>query len=333
MPISLRLLPSGVLFALTLAGCSDLGRPVRLLPHAEVSSASLDFGSVALSDSVSLTVTVRNSGSADLTGNASVSCAGFRLASGGGPFVIPPGGSRQIVVRFAPGAQGSYSCQLDLGPDCPRVSLAGSGALQAPGALCQIVPGSLDFGNLLAGQTAVRQFTIRSVGTASLTANVVSSCSELVPIAGGGPATIPPGDSVVVQVMFSPQAGGTVACQIATGPGCPSVGVTGFVATVSFANDIQPIFDTNCTSCHVGTVGNGGLDLTPGSSYGHLVGVPSPGRGGLLLVKPRDPTNSVLYGKITGTRFGTRMPFGGAPLGLGDIDNIRTWILEGALNN
>src|SRR5262244_1462634 len=43
---------------------------------------------------------------------------------------------------------------------------------------------------------------------------------------------------------------------------------------VSFANDIQPIFDEHCTQCHNGTLLRGGLDLTAGNSYDMLLNHP-----------------------------------------------------------
>jgi hypothetical protein len=322
----LRVLASSVVIMVWLWGCSDLGRPIRLEPHGEVSSTRLDFGSVAVADSASRSIVVHNSGTAELPCNVSISCDGFRLVSGGGAFVIPPGGSRDLVIRFAPGLDTDYTCRLDLGPACPAVVLAGRGALQAPGAACEVVPRAIDFGALLVGQTAVHRFTIHSVGTVPLAVNVIASCSDLLPIAGGGTATIPPGDSIEVQVLIDPRVGGSFECEIATGPGCPSVRVTGVVASVSFGRDVQKVFSTYCTGCHGGS---GGLYLNPGASYSNLVGVIS-AHYSAPRVKPGEPENSVLYDKVAGLgRYGASMRYAGPD----DIEKIRVWIREGALNN
>jgi len=142
---------------------------------------------------------------------------------------------------------------------------------------------------------------------------------------------IPPGSSVVVNVSFNPQTGGAKPCAIAVGPGIPDVGVTGSAtALVSYAADIQPIFNSSCTSCHPP---QSGLDLTPGVSYGNLVNHVSLGYAPAIRVVPNDPTNSVLYRKIAGTGFGGRMPEGPNPLPQVLIDKVRNWILQGALNN
>src|SRR5258705_10161897 len=67
-----RLLPSGLVLMLSIAvaGCSDLGVKVRLQAHGEVSSASLDFGTPALTEFTSRTVTARNTRKATLAGDA-----------------------------------------------------------------------------------------------------------------------------------------------------------------------------------------------------------------------------------------------------------------------
>src|SRR5260221_410993 len=103
---------------------------------------------------------------------------------------------------------------------------------------------------------------------APLPVNVVAGCSAYLPVAGGGSAVIAPGTFITVSVLFNPLTGGPFPCDIAVGPGIPSVSVTGFATTVSLANDIQPIFDSSCISCHPP---NNGMDLTRGVSYGNLV--------------------------------------------------------------
>ncbi len=320
----LILLPMVVALALALAGCSDLGRPVRLQARGEVSATALDFGTIAVADSATRRFTLRNSGSLALVGEVGLSCAGFRVIAGGGPFRLAPRDTLGVAVRFTPAAVGAYSCVLDLGPDSPHVTLAGTAALQAPGAQSLVTPLSLDLGVVAVGQASYREFKVFSVGTAPLLVNVVSPCGEFVPILGGGPAVIAPGDSMVVRVLFSPLSGGDHGCAIAVGPGCPEVAVAGSATSVSFAQDIRAgIFDTHgCTTCH-------------GWSYALLVGRTSSGYAPAVLVVPFDTTNSVLYGKVTNSgRFGGGMPQPGyPPLTLPERIELATWILEGARDN
>jgi hypothetical protein len=236
---------------------------------------------------------------------------------------VPPGGQHTIVVRYQPSATGSSPCELSLGAGLPPVTLSGAGALQLPGSQCTVSVPTLDFGLVAVGESRLSQFTVRSTGTAAVVLNVVSSCGDFTLTSGGGPRSLAPGDSLQVSVGFAPTVGGHIACSIATGPGCPEVAVAGDATSVSFANDIQPILDSQskeCIFCH--------LPWRPNN----LVNVPSPGYSAVR-VKPFDPANSVLYGKVAGTAFGSRMPIGGQLLTGPEQGLIRTWILEGAHNN
>jgi hypothetical protein len=103
------------------------------------------------------------------------------------------------------------------------------------------------------------------------------------------------------------------------------------VETVSFAADVQPIFDANCVGCH-GEGGNAGLDLRSGQSYTTLVGVAAT-ESALNRVEPGDAAASWLYLKMTGQHdAGTVMPPSGALDGT-LTDRVRDWIEEGALDN
>ncbi|MCI0452839.1 MAG: cytochrome c [Candidatus Latescibacteria bacterium] len=105
-------------------------------------------------------------------------------------------------------------------------------------------------------------------------------------------------------------------------------------AAISFARDVQPIFNARCVVCH-GAVNPlpAGLDLRAGNSYAHLVGRTSTGYAPNLRVSPGDTLASVIYGKITGTNFGEQMPPGFFLIPPSERDRIVAWILAGAPNN
>ncbi len=99
-------------------------------------------------------------------------------------------------------------------------------------------------------------------------------------------------------------------------------GGPGPTPTVSFQNEVVPIFQANCTVCHPPY---GGLDLT---SYENIM---SGGQSGAVVV-PGDPNGSLLLQRINGN-VTPQMPLGGNPLPASDIQLISDWIAEGALNN
>jgi hypothetical protein len=110
-------------------------------------------------------------------------------------------------------------------------------------------------------------------------------------------------------------------------------------APVSFADDVQPIFNSFCVTCHGPIAPPEELDLSAGNSYSNLVNVDSH-ESSVKRVTPGDPFMSYLAGKIKGQHLmlpyggsGDQMPKGGAPLSGMDISTIESWIGQGALNN
>jgi len=115
--------------------------------------------------------------------------------------------------------------------------------------------------------------------------------------------------------------------------------------TISFAANIQPIFDASCAlgGCHAGAIPAEDLDLSPASARRELVGVAATQIPGRDRVVPGDPDASYLVQKIEGTGgiSGQIMPLGcpGAPQGgavclnNNQILAIRTWISECALDD
>lgn len=106
------------------------------------------------------------------------------------------------------------------------------------------------------------------------------------------------------------------------------------VEEVTFS-DVQSIFNSNCTACHnaSGKDFYGGLDLS-GNSFDKIVGVSSTQRSNELLVKKGSADESYLFRKVTGENIdGGIMPNPFNKLNNVQIQKIRTWIKEGALNN
>ena len=97
------------------------------------------------------------------------------------------------------------------------------------------------------------------------------------------------------------------------------------------------IFDLNCalSGCHAGPNPQQGQDLSAGQAHANIVDVRSRENANLFRVAPGDPDNSYLVWKIEGRPeiSGDRMPRGRAPLPQEQIDVIRQWITDGALDN
>jgi hypothetical protein len=93
---------------------------------------------------------------------------------------------------------------------------------------------------------------------------------------------------------------------------------------VSYSLHVQPLFTQTCTfsGCHNDASRSGNLSLTNYQNATQPIGV----------IVAGDPDGSRLYQRIQGIG-GPRMPLNRAPLNDNQINGIRTWIQEGALNN
>jgi mono/diheme cytochrome c family protein len=97
-------------------------------------------------------------------------------------------------------------------------------------------------------------------------------------------------------------------------------------ADPSFAADVQPIFSSNCISCHANSAPTGSYSLT---SYAGALGA---GTDSIPNVIPNSADSSKLYRRIIGTE-APQMPPGQAPLDTVKTATVRNWIDKGAKNN
>jgi uncharacterized protein (TIGR03118 family) len=127
---------------------------------------------------------------------------------------------------------------------------------------------------------------------------------------------------------------------VATSPGV-AVAVSNTAAAVTLTQLQTTVFTPKCSGCHTGTAsasadGLPGIqNLTAGNTYAALVGVASLEQPALKRVAPADAANSYLIQKLEGAASisGVRMPAGGPYLDQATIDQVKSWINAGALNN
>jgi len=101
-----------------------------------------------------------------------------------------------------------------------------------------------------------------------------------------------------------------------------------------FIAEVQPIFNTRCTGCHLGGSPAAGLDLNV-NAYDDIVGVTSTWDSSLYIVDSSSASSSVLWWKIWGEHEilgigGDTMPPSGLALSTNDIKIITDWINGGA---
>ncbi len=95
---------------------------------------------------------------------------------------------------------------------------------------------------------------------------------------------------------------------------------------ISYAQDVQPIFNARCVVCHGAS---GGVNL---SSYAALINSVGNEYGNEVVVAGNADASGLYDKLLPSPRFLSRMPQGGSLSG-DEIETIRAWINEGALNN
>ena len=221
-------------------------------PIASVTGGPLNFGNVGVSTPVTSstprTLTLHNTGTANLTGITLTFSPGFSRATGlaagtCGATLTPATATCTINVVFSPNAIGAFTGTLTITANAAvtgsPVSLSGTGVAPVVGA--SLAPASRDFGNATRGVAALaaptQVFTLTNTGNVTLTgitpgtisgtdaadfpvARVASTCG---PAGGGqlaGQTTLAPGAVCVVTVQFRPPTTDTAG---AKGPATLSI--------------------------------------------------------------------------------------------------------------
>ncbi len=171
---------------------------------------------------------VTNTGGGVLQGAiASPSCGDFAVVAGGGSFTLAAGASRQVTVEFAPQSEGAQTCTITTGTDCGAVNIGGTGTIDP---VCAVVPASLslDFGDLVVGETARMSARVTNTGGGVLSGAVqLNACGAFSLVSGGGNYVLAAQETRTVEIEFAPSAGGDFSCTLTTGTGCGDVALVG----------------------------------------------------------------------------------------------------------
>jgi hypothetical protein len=197
----------------TASGCTASDDITITLLDGTITPAqtTLDFGELdGCTSSRDMTVELTNNGGTDATLTAAdISAAGFSVVAPSLPIVLKPGGKLSLVVRFSPGIAGVTSGTATLhGNPCDlETILALRGSKLA--SLVALNPSSVDFGISLACETVQRDtiITVMNNGAAPVDLGTPGIVAPYSIIAPSFPATIQPGDTLRVQVRYTPTRG------------------------------------------------------------------------------------------------------------------------------
>lgn len=218
-----------VFLALTmLAGCQGLsaGSKAQNPPPQQndasgslgINTLSLDFGSVPVASSKTLTATATNNGTTDITvSSVTLSAPQFTLSSPTIPATIAAGKTATLSVLFVPTVTGNISGSMTVTSDASNssVAVAVSGTGVAAGQL-SVSPSSLSFGSLPIGNNQTLPATLTNVGNSSATISQATVTGAGFTLNGLSlPLTLAVGQSTSFNVVFAPQASGTVNGNVA----------------------------------------------------------------------------------------------------------------------
>jgi Abnormal spindle-like microcephaly-assoc'd, ASPM-SPD-2-Hydin len=206
-------------------------------PVLSVSPASLSFGNLVVGSSSTKSITITNSGGANLSiSQITTSGTGF---SGSGvtlPLILTPGQTATYTVTFSPASSGSASGQVSFTSNAstnPTVSLGGTGVTTTLTAS----PTSLSFGNVTVGNSATLSEKL-TASNGSVTISAVIPSGTGYSISGLTlPLTLSAGQSKTFSVVFAPAATGsssgslTITSDANTGPSAVSLSGTGVTQT------------------------------------------------------------------------------------------------------
>ena len=196
------------------ADTTVISQPDR--PDIETSPISWNFGDIIVGSSSARTISVTNTGSADLmvtsTRLVGTDAGQFNINSGGGSFILVPGAARNVIVSFNPTTTGARTATLRFMNNDPDenpkdVTLNGNGT-SVPSPDISVTPPLWNYGNIIVGTISIKTFTVTNEGTVNL--NVTSTSLQGTDAirfnidSGGGGFTLTPGTTRDVAVSFNP---------------------------------------------------------------------------------------------------------------------------------
>jgi hypothetical protein len=215
---ALALLFSALLTNTGCIGLTSASKPASSQPTTpgaatfSIAPASVSFGSVALGDTASQSVTISNKGGSNLTvTQESTAAAGVTITGMSLPLTIAAGKQAAFNVIFSPKAPGAVAGQVSVMTDTSSspntVSVSGTG-MAATAFLTTSAPG-LSFGNVTVGKSSALSVTLTNAGNSNVTLSKVNVSGARFSESGVSAGLIlAPGQSATLDATFSPVSTG-----------------------------------------------------------------------------------------------------------------------------
>jgi len=253
---------------------------VGMKPQISVVPVSVAFGNVPVGVSNTQTLTLKDSGNANLIiSQTTVTGTGFSISGPALPATVTPGNSIALTVRFSAGVAGSVAGTVSIADNAAPVSvpLTGTGISQSLSLSAN--PSALAFGNVAPGSSSKQSVTVTNTGNSSISLSKLTSTGSYFSVSGLAlPVTLAVGQSSGFSVTFAPTTAGTFSGSVAvtsTAANSPlsiplsGTGATSHYVTLSWTPSVSSI---SGYSVYRGTQKGGPYtkitaSLVPGSTY------------------------------------------------------------------
>ncbi|MGC2418422.1 MAG: choice-of-anchor D domain-containing protein [Candidatus Acidiferrales bacterium] len=224
-----------------------------------VTPSSVSFGSVPDGTTATQSITLKNTGTANLNvSSKSVTGTGFGV-TGFSAVTLAPGSTMNFSATFTPtstaSVSGSISIVSDAASSPTTVALTGTGT--APGM--SVTPSSVSFGNVPDGTTGTQVVTLRNTGTGSLVVSSESVTGTGFSVTGFAAQTLAANASMTFNAVFSPTSDGSASGSISVATNLPSSPTTIPLS----ATGTQPGISITPSSVSFGNVADGATGTQP----------------------------------------------------------------------
>ena len=183
-----------------------------------VINSSLDFGTVVVGSSKTLTDTITNASAASVTlASAAVSSADFRITGPSFPLTLASGQSTSLIVVFTPHSNGQPSAKIAImsnAVNSNQVDLMVGGKGVSSGKLVAN-PASFSFGQVRVGQSQAQSASLTNSGGTTVTVSQASVSNAAFTLSGLTlPVTLAAGQSTPFTLTFAPKSAGAVSASV-----------------------------------------------------------------------------------------------------------------------
>lgn len=188
---------------------------------AVLSASGADFGTVCVGGSVAKSIVIHNTGTVAASVDSIVIANGFKILTPL-PLSVNAGDSQSVMIMFTPTSSVPYSSSVNIfgGPCGITTQTVVSGA----GTDVSVAMAGLDFGLVNSAHDSIIVF--HNTGTDTITASsaTLQSCNACgFTLASNVPATIAPGDSLIMRIHFAPSITGVDSAIVCVAISSPCV--------------------------------------------------------------------------------------------------------------